>query len=380
MNPTPRAFRVLFVNSLRKWGGGEIWMLRTASALRERGHETLIVGRTGGRLAAEAERAGQPFLARPFRGDLDPAGVAAMAGLFRRFRPDVVIPNLDKEVKLCALASRLAGRPPVVPRRGNEFPLKDRARYRLLYKHLVRKVVVNCDATRRTLLDHAPWLPADRIVVIPNGVEMERFAGPESDPSGARAAALTELRAELELPAGAPVVGMVAELNERKGHVYLLRAAPRILERHPETRFLLVGEGDARAELEAAAARVGLRGRFRFLGRRDDVPDLLQPMDVVVLPSLNEGMPNALMEAMAAGRAVVATNVSGTPELVLDGETGLLVPPRDADALAAAVLRVLDDAALRRRFGEAGRARVAAAFRFERMLERYEALFAEVAP
>ena len=183
-----------------------------------------------------------------------------------------------------------------------------------------------------------------KIVVIPNGVDLERFRGVQPASTAA-----------LELPGPGPILGSVGRLSPKKGQATLLEAAALVLRRRPDVTFVLVGDGPQRAELGAHAERLGLDGRLRFLGLVEDPIPLLPRMDIFVLPSHMEGMSNALLEAMAAGRPVVATNVGGNAEVVQDGVTGLLVPPRDPQRLAEALLTLLDDPARAAAMGAAGR-------------------------
>jgi glycosyltransferase involved in cell wall biosynthesis len=211
--------------------------------------------------------------------------------------------------------------------------------------------------------------PAGRVDVVHNGVSLD---GAESN--GA-------LRAGLGIPPEAPLIGEIGRLCEVKGQRELIEALALL----PGTRLLLVGRdlehgGAFQAELEREAERLGVRDRVLFAGHRDDADRLLTELDVLVLPSWTEGLPVAVLEAMARARPVVATPVGGTPEVVADGETGLLVPPRDPRALADAIGRLLADAELRRRMGEAGRRRVAERFSAEAMTRRVLAVYDEVAP
>jgi glycosyltransferase involved in cell wall biosynthesis len=183
------------------------------------------------------------------------------------------------------------------------------------------------------------------------------------------------VREELGIPAGAPVVGTVANFRHTKGHNYLLRAAELVRRTIPEVRFLLIGQGPLEAEVRAEAGRLGLDGTVIFAGFREDVPRLTAAIDVFALSSLHEGLSIALIEAMALGRPPVVTRVGGLPELVEDGRHGLLVPPADPSALAAGIVRVLQDDALRARLGEAARRR-AADFDIRTAVRRMEEVYA----
>jgi glycosyltransferase involved in cell wall biosynthesis len=210
--------------------------------------------------------------------------------------------------------------------------------------------------------------PAGRIEVVHNGVAL---------PSGRSNGAL---RSELGVPDGAPLLGEIGRLCDVKGQRELIEALAWL----PEARLVLVGAdvergGAFQTELEGVARRAGVRDRVVFAGHRDDAAQLLDELDLLVLPSWTEGLPLTVLEAMARGRAVVATPVGGTPEVVADGETGVLVPPRDPRALAEAIGRLLADPELRGRMGRAGRERVAQRFSEEAMTRRTLEIYDELA-
>jgi glycosyltransferase involved in cell wall biosynthesis len=207
-------------------------------------------------------------------------------------------------------------------------------------------------------------VPDRKIQVIRNGVEVGRVPR-RADP---------RFRAALAGDAERPIVLTVARLDAQKGHAYLLAAAPDI----PDALFVFVGEGRERPALEAQARALGVAERVRFLGHRDDVPELLAACDVFVLPSRYEGLPLSVLEAMAAARPVVATAIEGTDEIVRHGETGLLVPPAAPSALAQGIRTVLADQALATRMGQAGRARVCREFSTSRMIDEVTGVYDEL--
>lgn len=233
-------------------------------------------------------------------------------------------------------------------------------------------VLVNADAVK-------DWLISDgydpsKIVVIRNGVDLSRFEQPpEPD----------RIRYELGLPAGTPLVAVVSRLTRLKGLEHFLEAAAALRPRFPTARFLIAGETapSDRAyldELTGLADRLGISDRVIFTGLRSDVPSLLASVTVSVMPSLNEALSNVLLESMAAGAPVVATRVGGTPEALLDGETGLLVPPADSAALVASIARLLEDPGLAARLGQAGRQVIADRFSVERMVHATEQLYLDL--
>jgi glycosyltransferase involved in cell wall biosynthesis len=185
------------------------------------------------------------------------------------------------------------------------------------------------------------------------------------------------VRAELGIPEDAPLVGSIANFKAAKDHATLLRAAARVREALPRVRFVLVGQGPLEADTRRLAAELGLDGTVVFAGFRTDAARLAAAFDVFTLASTYEGLPIALIEAMALGRPAVVTRVGGTPEVVADGAQGLLVPPRDPDALAGGLLRLLGDPALRARMGEAARAR-ALDFDIRKAVRRVEQVYADL--
>jgi glycosyltransferase involved in cell wall biosynthesis len=211
-------------------------------------------------------------------------------------------------------------------------------------------------------------LNSDRLVVIPNGVDPARFD---------RASVAD--RASLGVPADAFLALYVGRLDPQKGLSVLLEAAPKVAEAHRDWHLVLAGDGPEREALKkVTAADPTLHERVHWLGRRDDVPALLKAADLLVLPSLWEGMPNVVLEAMAARLPVVGTSVEGTEDLVIPGQTGWLVPPGDPGMLASVLLEAASDRERLRRFGEAARGRVEAEFTPLRVVKAYERLWAGV--
>jgi glycosyltransferase involved in cell wall biosynthesis len=215
-------------------------------------------------------------------------------------------------------------------------------------------------------------VPSEKLVCVPSAVDIARFAHPVSH---------AELCTTLGFAPDARVIGVVAQLIESKGHADLLRALPAVIAAEPGTRLACFGRGPLEARLRHQAAALGIADRVVFAGFRADLPRLLGALDLVVHPATAEGLGVALLEAAAARRPIVATAAGGVPEIVRDGETGLLVPPRDAVALARAIVRLLGDSALARSLGDAARDHVAARFSIAAMtkgnLRVYQALAAD---
>jgi len=262
--------------------------------------------------------------------------------------------------------ARLAGASIIVASIRNTCDLLTPMQRRLqkLVCRLADCVLVNAEAIRRNLIEQG-YNP-NNIVVIRNGITLTESAGRERG---------AVLRRELGLPVSARLVAVFSRLNRMKGVEYFLDSAIIIAERFPDVCFLVVGDGGSKQELEEHAARLGLGRRIVFTGFRSDVPDLLSEAAVSVLPSLSEGTSNTLLESMAAGIPVIATRVGGNPEVIQDGVSGLLVPPRDSAALAAAAARLLEDEDLASRLGLAGMRRVSELFSIEGSVHATENLY-----
>ena len=357
--------------------GGEMVALQLARAARRRGDDVLFLSPTRGPFAELVEREGMPVaradVARTFRVD----GALRLARELRRRRVDILHTHTAIAGNVLGrIAARLAGVSVVSHLHiENHLPSR-RARAAALRSvdnwtaRLASRILVVSEDTRRALVRQG--YPEPLMEVVPNSIDI-------SVAHGDNGSGRTRVRRELGVADDAPLVGEIGRLCAVKGQRELLEALALL----PDVHAAIVGadmeaDGDFRADLERRAERLGLTSRVRFTGPRADVPAVLDALDVFVLPSWTEGMPITVLEAMAHGKPVVATAVGGTPELVADGETGVLVPPRDPERLAAAIRELLDDPEKARRLGEAGRERVASNFSEEAMTRRVLEVYDEV--
>ncbi|MEK7728915.1 MAG: glycosyltransferase family 4 protein [candidate division KSB1 bacterium] len=357
--------RLLFINSIQMFAGGEVWMLRALHALQQRGHEVWLCCRPATELAKRATDAGIPVRRISFRGDFDPICILQLARCMRQNRIEVVLTNMDKELRNGGIAAKLAGVPAVIPRRGIDYPLKNRWRYRFAYNVLATRLLANSQATKLALLKNAPWLEEQRVEVIHNGIDHEAFVQ----------SARRSFRVEWNIPPHAPVLGFVGQLDERKGLGVLLSAFELIQQRLPEARLVLAGEGPLREMIESEIREQGWERSVLLAGFVDDAAAIMQAIDVLLLPSYWEGFGIVILEAMACGRPVITTNISSMPEIVDDGRTGYLIPPGATAALAERAVELLQNKSLRESMGRAGRARVAEHFSHDVMIDRLEKLF-----
>ncbi len=323
-----------------------------------------------GWLTDEVRRRGIPVAAMPLARALDPGWPRRLLARLAEWKVDLLHAHEFAMNTYGTVVARLAGKPIVTTVHGKHYH-GERLHRRLAYRFVARaasRMVAVSDDIARDLVERVGVRPGG-LVTVYNGIDLAAVRRPGEGP---------RVRRELGLDPDAPVVGAIGNLFPVKGHTYLVQAAARLARDWPDLVVLLCGRPILEAELEAEAARLGVGDRVRFLGFRDDVGALLDALDVFVLPSLSEGLSLSLIEAMAAGTPVVTTAVGGNPELVEDGVTGLLVPPRDPAALAAAVGRLLADRALGRRLADRARARAESTFAVEGMLARYEALYDEM--
>ena len=274
--------------------------------------------------------------------------------VFQRERPDIVHTHTSKAGALGRVAAWLAGVPVVIHTpHGHIFygyyGWVMSGIIRLVERALARVTGRIVTLTDRGVQEHVQYRIAapDKFVTIPSGIVLSAFRSTQVGPA--------VKRKELGLPTEGPVIGTDGRLVPIKGHEWLLKAAPRVLAEFPHATFVFLGEGPLLGQLQQLAAELGISGHVMFLGARSDVPECLAAFDLFALPSLNEGMGRALIEAMAVGLPAVATCVGGIPDVVEDGETGLLVPARDETALADALLKMLRNPVRRQAYGQAAR-------------------------
>ncbi len=322
----------------------------------------------GGALASEVRAAGRPLWAMERRRGVDWFLLFRLARIARSFGAHVVHCHNRGPLVYGAPAARLAGGARVVftAHGARTAGRPHAARWRRL--GLVDRVVCVSDDAARIAIEGAGLDPSI-VEVIPNGIDVSRFDAPVDR---------VQVRSRLGIPADARVAGIVARLTPAKAHEVLLEAFDRLAIERDDAWLVVVGDGECRDAVREHAERLRSRERVVLAGERRDVPSVLAAMDVFVLSSRTEGLAVTLLEAMAARLPVVATRVGGNAEVVVDGETGRLVPPGDPPALARAIAEVLDDAPRARAMGEAGRRRVEARFSVAAMVERYETIYASL--
>jgi glycosyltransferase involved in cell wall biosynthesis len=355
--------RVLFMNSIKAhlWRGGEKWMLEVASGLAARRHSVYLAVRPGSVIADRAAERSIEVFPIHFGPDIDPVNATRLRRFIKRNQIQLICTNFDKELRLAAFAGLFGPRPLIVARKGLPFVF-DKWYYRFTYRRWVDHIVSPSESIARKLRG-LPWLDGVGITVVPNGVPLSTAQGTRSGRS---------LRTEYGIAPGVPLVGFVGDLCPQKGLDTLLRAFQAVKDK---CHLLVIGDGGERARLEQLAGRLSLGGRVTFAGHRNDAVALYDQFDVFVCPSRFEGMPNVVLEAMGAGRPVVASAVDGVLEIIKNDRVGMLVPPDEEKALAAALSELVGDKEHRDGMGRAAREWVLENFPLEKTVTGVEDLF-----
>jgi L-malate glycosyltransferase len=349
----------IHIDTAKTWRGGQRQVLLTVLGLRERGHRTVLVAHPEGELATRASE-GHDLIRLAPRAEVDLHAGWKLSRILKDLKPDIVHAHDPHAVALASLALSFltSGHcPPLVASRRVAFHLKGHAFSRWKY-HQVDCFIAASNAINQMLAGDG--IDPARVVTVYEGIDLHRI---QAEPAA-------NIHAEFWLPKHAPVVGAVAALTQEKGHKYLIDAAALVVRDVPDARFVILGEGELRPSLERHIKDLHLDKHVVMPGFRADILSFIKSFDVFVMSSLFEGLGTSLLDAMALSKPTVATDTGGIPEVVSHGETGLLVPTRDAKALAAAISTLLKDPDRRTQMGRAGLERVRRLFSSEQMVEK----------
>jgi glycosyltransferase involved in cell wall biosynthesis len=348
---------ILFINSIakHKFGGGEKWMIKAAAGLSSAGHTVFLAGKKDSEILRFAQKAGVRTNVLTIHADISPFATWKIARFLKRESIDILICNLNKDVRVAGLAARLAGTPVVLARHGMLLCGK-KWKHKLTLTRLTDGIITNSETIKKAYTEYG-WFKSGFVKVLYNGIE---------DKSQVSA---YDYKNEF---GNKKVILSAGRLAEQKGYGYLLQAAKTLLSDRDDLIIVIAGKGRLEAGLKKQARDLGIASSVRFLGFIENLDPHLKGCDLFVLASIFEGMPNVVMEAMALGKAVVATDVNGARELIVNGSTGLVVPPRDSAALAAAIGALIDDPARRIAFGNAGATRVRERFTIPAMVQNLE--------
>jgi glycosyltransferase involved in cell wall biosynthesis len=362
----------LHIDTAPTWRGGQNQVLLTVNGLREIGQRASLVAHPGGELGRRAAE-GLDLIPLAPRSEFDLSAAWRLSRVIKRLKPDVVHAHDAHGVAMASLALSLGtssrsgppSTPVLVASRRVDFHLNRNSFSRWKHRQ-VDCFIAASEAVRKMVV--ADGVPAERTVTVHEGVDVDHV----------RAAPPVNVHEAFWLPHDAPVVGNVAALVAHKGQRYLIDAAHIVIQHIPDARFVILGEGDLREHLERQVRDHHLEKHVLLPGFRLDVLGCMKGFDVFAMSSVTEGLGTSLLDAMACSRPIVATNAGGIPEVVDDGITGLLVPPRDAQRMANAILRLLKDGELRRRMGDAGWGRVNSRFTVGRMVAETAAVYARL--
>jgi len=332
--------RIVHIITPSKLAGAELYMIALAEQLDADGHHNIVLcKRQAQAVMDECLRRG--IDARPVRlyGKADVSAPLRLARAIGKARADIVHTHLSTASLWGAWGARIAGTPSVATVQGQNTATCYR---------FVDRLIANSRAVKQHIVDQG--IPADRIDVVYNAIDVSAFS---------RTLSTKEAKRRLGLDPDRFVVGTAAHLSPKKGHADLLQSARRVIQQVPDAHFVFLGDGPMRAELTASAEQWGIASRVSFLGFRRDVPEVMSAYDVFVLASWWEPFGLVVVEAMALGVPVIGTRAGGAPEVVVEGQTGLLVPPKNPQALAEAIVRLAADSDLRRTMAAAGPSRAA---------------------
>jgi L-malate glycosyltransferase len=358
----------LHIDTATDWRGGQSQVLSLVVGLRAAGHRALLVAHPDGELRRRM-REGHDLIPLGPRGEIDIAAAWRLSRVLKQLAPDVIHAHDPHAIAMAATALSIAAptpAPPLVATRRSEFRMARNSFSRWKYSQ-VDCFVATAAAIRDRLV--ADGIPRSRTTVVYEGVDVERIERLQA----------ANAHADFYLPTHAPIVGNVAALVPQKGQHHLIEAAALVVREVPDARFVIVGDGELRGSLERQIRDRHLERHVFLGGFRVDAIELTKGFDLFALSSVAEGVSAALVHAMAGSKAAVATTAGGTPEVVVDGETGYLVRPRDHRTMADRLIRLLKDVRLREGMGEAARRRARNRFTLERMVAETAGVYERLA-
>ena len=357
--------KILHLNTEKTWRGGEQQTLYLLQVLKERGIFCHLVCQPDSPMAQKAHEAGLAVFPIFMHGETDPMACFRIRNLIKTFHYDILHSHTSHAHTLAFLASIGCRVCRLVTRRV-DFSIFRHSFLRLSgikYRYMADYYIAISHKIKDVMV--ADGIAADRIFVVHSGVDLKRFAGVSGD----------HLITEFNLTPGGKVVINVAHLAGHKGQQFLVRAIPRVVKKIPGVRFFIVGKGELLAELKALAASLGISRELVFTGFRSDVGAFYKIADLFVMSSVQEGLGTALLDALAEGKTVVATDCGGIPEIIRDGDTGRLVEPANPMALARGIIDALRDPEQAGRMADRGRALVQNRFSIETMAESNLAVY-----
>ncbi|MBD3345976.1 MAG: glycosyltransferase [Chitinivibrionales bacterium] len=358
---------IAFMNSIPAsvWRGGEKWMVNAAAGLHDKGHSVICIGKNNAEWLKRAKHRGVPIKEYPIHMDFDPVMIVRLWCFFRKNSIDVLCCNFEKDVRIGGIAAKLAGIQKIFVRKGLAL-LYEKFRYRMAYKYIVDEIITPAESIKRTFRKF-DWINQDDVHVVPNGVEIPDTSGWDR----------RYLKKTIDMSDGLPVILAAGRLFSQKGFEYLIEAVEKVNYSGRPVRCAIAGGGDD-TPYRSLARKLGIKDRVHFLGERSDLPRLMYGADIFVLSSIDEGLPNVVLEAMSVGTPVVATRAGDAGEIITDSTEGYLVPVGDSSLLAEKITGLLENEDERKRFSKRCIQTVKERYSISVMIDRLNALVTSV--
>lgn len=354
--------KILHIDTEKTWRGGEQQVIYLAKGLEGKGHESTIVCQPDSPLAKRANAEGLRIDEMKMRGEFDILAAWRIGKFLRQEGYDILHAHTSHAHSIGLLARFFGKAKAMAVSRRVDFPIRSRFKYNSFGIHYIAV----SEAIKKVLIKGG--VSAENIEVVRSCIDIERFDKAE----------IKDVKQTLGIGRDTVVIGNIAHMADHKGQIYLIRAADIVRRKHPNTRFVIVGDGELKGNLEAEAGKLALDEVVIFTGFRSDIPSILASFDIFAFPSHLEGLGTSLLDAMAMRKPIVSTTAGGIPEIADDCVNGILVPPKDPEALAAAIIRLVEDPILRLQYGNAGRRIVEEGFTVDRMVEKTEAVYREL--
>ncbi len=345
--------KILHIDTEKTWRGGEQQLLYLLIGLKEEGHEPTVICQPGSPLEDEARKAGINSLPVKMRSEVDLVAAWNIAKAIRSGDYDLVHTHTSHAHSIGLMGKLIARKGQLVVHRRVDFPVMGRFKYNFFN---INYIAIS-DAIKNILI--RAGISDAKIKLVKSCIDIKKLDNAE----------IKDVRSELGIGNDAIVIGNVAHMADHKGQIYLVRAAAIVKERYPDVRFVIVGDGELRSELESAARELELKESMIFTGFRMDVPSFLATFDIFAFPSHMEGLGTSVLDAMAFSKPVVSTMAGGIPEVVSNGINGILVPPKDPEAFANALIKMIESKDLRESFGRAGRRIVESHFSIDKVVK-----------
>jgi len=355
---------IVFMNSIGKdiWRGGEKWMVNAASGLASKEHNITCIGRNGAVWLKKASERGLKTIELPIHADFDPFIISKLYRFFKENKTDILCCNFEKDVRLGGIAAKLAKVPQIFTRKGLTL-IYDKLRYRLAYKYVVNRIITPAYHIKKQL-ERFPWINQNNIHVVHNGVEIPDLS--QFDKS--------KLRRIINVTPKDQVIMGAGSLFSQKGFEYLIQGTAQLHRKVHPVHLAIAGPGDP-SEYAKKAQDAGILQYVHFLGERNDVRELMYGADIFVLSSIDEGLPNVVLEALSVGTPVIAADAGGTAEIIENGKNGFIIPKRQSEPICFKTAQLLDNEDLRIEIGLKGLESVKRDFTIEKMVNSVEEVF-----